>query len=120
MLEEAAEERIRSYYRNMILTIRDIEGHKLKADLSVAHMIARTILHEDLGHFCEEGDRPTLYTLDDDTKDRLLAHARQDSAHAVILATDAVKRASTLLQWSIICTFLCLSNTSLLLYMLFS
>ncbi|TAU55734.1 hypothetical protein ELI43_24355 [Rhizobium leguminosarum] len=43
--------------------------------------IARNILHEDLGRF--EGDQ-TIYGLDQVKRDRLLAHARQDAALAVL------------------------------------
>jgi len=43
--------------------------------------IARNILHEDLGHF---DSQLTTYGLDDATRDRLIAHARQDAAHAVM------------------------------------
>ena len=41
---------------------------------------ARTVLQEDLGRF---SGHLQVYGLDDDTRDRLLAHARQDAAHAL-------------------------------------
>ncbi|MBY5317914.1 hypothetical protein GR210_27055 [Rhizobium leguminosarum] len=50
--------------------------------------IARNILHEDLGQF--EGSL-TTYNLDDATRDRLIAHARQDAAHAVMSASSLSK-----------------------------
>ena len=37
-------------------------------------------------------DRPFDYDMDDGTRDRLIAHARQDAAQAVILATFIVQR----------------------------
>jgi hypothetical protein len=44
-------------------------------------IVARNILHEDLGRF---DTRLRRYGLDDDTRDRLIAHARQDAAHALV------------------------------------
>jgi hypothetical protein len=38
------------------------------------------VLHEDLGWV---GESHHTYELDEDTRDRLLAHGRQDAAHAV-------------------------------------
>jgi hypothetical protein len=43
-------------------------------------VVARNVLQEDLGRF---NGRLHPYHLDDDTRDRLLAHARQDAAHAL-------------------------------------
>lgn len=43
---------------------------------------ARNVLHEELGFFGEwDGAK---YDLDDQVRDRLLAHTRQDAAHAVV------------------------------------
>jgi hypothetical protein len=47
--------------------------------------VARNILNEDLGNF--SGSYLTNYALDDETRDRLIAHARQDAAHAVVLCS---------------------------------
>jgi hypothetical protein len=44
-------------------------------------IIAKNVLHEDLGRFDSFLQR---YNLDEDTRDRLIAHARQDAAHALI------------------------------------
>jgi hypothetical protein len=44
-------------------------------------VIARNVLDEDLGRF---DSTLHMYRLDDDTRDRLIVHARQDAAHAVI------------------------------------
>jgi hypothetical protein len=44
-------------------------------------VVARNVLHDDLGRF---KGRLHVYHLNDDTRDRLLAHARQDTAHALI------------------------------------
>jgi hypothetical protein len=43
-------------------------------------VVARNVLHEDLGRF---KGRLHAYHLNDDVRDRLLAHARQDAAHAL-------------------------------------
>jgi hypothetical protein len=43
-------------------------------------VVARNVLQEDLGRFT---GRLHTYHLDGDTRDRLLAHARQDAAHAL-------------------------------------
>lgn len=46
-------------------------------------MLAENILHKELGYF---SDPLAEYSLDQETRDRLLAHARQDAAHALIIA----------------------------------
>jgi hypothetical protein len=48
---------------------------------SLNFIAAKNILHEDLGRF------DTIlhwYRLDDDARDRLIAHTRQDAAHALL------------------------------------
>jgi hypothetical protein len=50
--------------------------------------IARNVLHEDLGYF---DTSLQTYNLDEATRDRLLVHARQDAAHAVIAAGSLAK-----------------------------
>jgi hypothetical protein len=47
--------------------------------------VAQNVLHEDLGLHADE---PRYYDLDQETRDRLLAHARQDAAHALINTED--------------------------------
>jgi hypothetical protein len=44
------------------------------------HIAARNVLHTELGMFSD--DLP-IYHLDQDTRDRLLVHARQDAAEAL-------------------------------------
>ncbi len=76
-------------------TIRTVEGNN-QASIDAAK--ARNILHEELGYFT---DPQTAYALDDTTRDRLIAHARQDAAHAVLavgslaLEVGKVKRIAT-------------------------
>jgi hypothetical protein len=43
---------------------------------------ARVTLEGDLGQFTDQP--PAYYDLDEPTRDRLLAHARQDAAHALL------------------------------------
>ncbi|MBY5768570.1 hypothetical protein HFN63_00285 [Rhizobium leguminosarum] len=57
--------------------IRTVGGGQAEVDAT----IARNILHEDLGHF---DGQLTIYHLDDATRDRLIAHSRQDAALAVL------------------------------------
>lgn len=45
--------------------------------------LARNILHDDLGYFT---DPNTTYHLNDTVRDRLIAHTRQDAAHALVVA----------------------------------
>ncbi|MGN6471972.1 MAG: hypothetical protein ACTHLC_20560 [Rhizobiaceae bacterium] len=45
--------------------------------------VARITLHDELGHY---GENPNVYDLDDQTRDRLIVHARQDAAHALTTA----------------------------------
>lgn len=49
---------------------------------------AQNVLHEDLGYFATKSAE---YDLDQTTRDKLLAHARQDAAHAVCAATTVAK-----------------------------
>jgi hypothetical protein len=48
------------------------------------HLTAKSVLHTDLGH---HSDDLRIYHLDVDTRDRLIAHARQDAAQAVCHAS---------------------------------
>ncbi|MHC2454523.1 hypothetical protein ACVMIX_001164 [Rhizobium leguminosarum] len=58
--------------------IRSLGGDQAAVDAA----IARNILHEELGQF--EDSALATYNLDDTTRDRLIAHARQDAAHAIM------------------------------------
>jgi hypothetical protein len=70
--------------RMRLRAIREIGDDQGFADAT----IARNVLHEDLGYF----DAPLqTYNLDDATRDRLLVHARQDAAHAVITVGSLAK-----------------------------
>jgi hypothetical protein len=59
--------------------------------------MANCILQEDLGHY---PDSPLFdYGLDDEARDRLLAHARQDAAHALCNTETLLKQAKSLRRW---------------------
>jgi len=49
-------------------------------DVQANHIVARNVLHSELGRYAD--DQP-IYHLDQDTRDRLLVHARQDAAEAL-------------------------------------
>jgi hypothetical protein len=62
-------------------TQSELLGRKLRPD-EANGVIARSTLHGELGYL-DDGN-PTGYDLDDETRDRLIAHGRQDSAHALL------------------------------------
>jgi hypothetical protein len=70
------------------------------------HVVARNVLHAELGRYSD--DLP-IYNLDQETRDRLLVHARQDAAealyHASSLMDDVHQLKSTVrgLSFSILC-----------------
>ena len=65
------------------IAIKELGGGEEKINAA----LARHVLHEDLGHY----DIPrATYNLNDKTRDILLAHARQDAAHAVINSSKLV------------------------------
>jgi len=73
--------------RTALKTRRELEGRL--SDTDVNFEVARNVLHEDLGYV---GDRRIGYDLEDDTKDILLAHARQDAAHALLNSVTLLKK----------------------------
>jgi hypothetical protein len=70
-------------------TLKSVRGLRGYPDQNADNaLIAQNVLLEDLGHF---GPNTPKYSFDSETRDRLIAHARQDAAHALI-------NTSTLLQ----------------------
>jgi len=70
----------------------------LRGDASMIDAaIGRNILREDLGEY--KTDWLASYSLDEHTRDRLIAHARQDAAHAVLIASRIRGEVKTLLWW---------------------
>jgi hypothetical protein len=95
----------------------------LKATLSAQHMVgqrgphwrnhavALNTLEQDLGYF---GRDVACYDVDEPARDRLLAHARQDAAHA-LLNTTAILNRLRLLTWLVVgllclCTYILLTT----------
>jgi hypothetical protein len=63
--------------RDFLSTMSSSEDKQMLKD----QRLAQNILDADLGHF---SDRPPDCVLDQAVRDRLLAHARRDAAHALI------------------------------------
>ncbi|MCJ2112970.1 hypothetical protein MKK64_17455 [Methylobacterium sp. E-025] len=65
----------------------------VKGDSADGGVIARETLHDELGY---NGPPETQYDLDQGTRDILLAHARQDAAHALCNSIALLKRVKEL------------------------
>jgi hypothetical protein len=80
-------------------------------------VVARSVLHEDLGRF---KGRLHAYNLNDDARDRLLAHARQDAAHALCNTSSLLDQVKVLRRTMIVLIglmiFSVLSVTALILF----
>lgn len=85
--EETAEDHLRS----QIAMAKDT-GTKLPSDIN--GLIARNVLHEELGYFPKS--RIRQYRLDEATRDRLLVHGRQDAAHALLNSITILEEISRL------------------------
>jgi t-SNARE complex subunit (syntaxin) len=58
-------------------------------------VVAKNVLHEELGYI---GERREPYNLDQDTRDILLTHARQDAAHALANSYSALRELRSMRQ----------------------
>lgn len=80
-------------------------------------VVARNVLHEDLGRY--EGHLH-VYNLSDDARDRLLAHARQDAAHALCNTSSLLDQVKALRRTMLtligLMIFSVLSVTALILF----
>lgn len=85
MHDQDATEALRMQLRAM----KDLGADQRAIDAATA----RNVLHEDLGYF---RSKSTEYVLDEATRDKLLAHARQDAAHAVYAALTAAREVKKL------------------------
>jgi hypothetical protein len=56
-------------------------------------VVAKNVLHEELGYI---GEPREPYHLDQDTRDILLKHARQDAAHALANSTSVLRELRTI------------------------
>lgn len=80
-----------------LANIRPIRGW-LSVDQRRWEARARNVLHDDLGYFDDSGK--VDYDLDQPTRDRLLAHARQDVAMLYYALVKAEEEARTARIWS--------------------
>lgn len=62
--------------------------------------LASHVLHADIEDGEDESDTASFYHFTDPQRDRLIAHARQDAAHAVFGVYDAYKAARDARMWS--------------------
>lgn len=72
IFDQSAEDALRAQIRVM----RQMRAGQDAIDAKTA----QNVLHEDLGYF---SSKTAAYDLDPPTRDKLLAHARQDASHAV-------------------------------------
>ena len=97
-------------FRSRLKTAEIMFGPALASpqrDKEDAGLLGRNILHDELEYF--EGSELAKYTLSQDVRDRLLTHARQDTASnygllvSVLLRLDRTERQGKRLQrWNII------------------
>lgn len=88
--ENAAEE-LKSQLR-MDRDLRNWGAHREVED----NVTARNVLHQDLGRYA---GRHTKYDLDEETRDRLIAHTRQDAAQALLNTVTLMKEMRKLKRW---------------------
>lgn len=104
--------------RRRLHTAREIHGPNEDWDRVANQIVAQNVLHSDLGY---HSDYLPTYALDNATRDRLLAHARQDAAH-VVSNTISLMREVRWLKRNLysLCTFLVgLSIVSAIAFLLF-
>ena len=102
-----------------IKAIRSISFGASKDEIQrqIDQAIARNVLHEKLGYFKSKSF--SSYDLDDETRDSLIAHGRQDAAHALIASSRAVTKLAGLRTRVSFLTILSVLQTGLLLWMIF-
>lgn len=88
---EVAEDDLRTTFRTIDIIGRHMPGEN--TDHQKANAVARNILHEDLGYF---GEPESSYRLDEKTRDRLIAHARQDASNSMTLIMDLSNHIQTI------------------------
>ena len=92
MFDQSAEDALRKQIRIM----RQMGAGQDAIDAKTA----QNVLHEDLGYF---DSKSAAYDLDPPTRDKLLAHARQDAANAVYAAMTAAREVKRLRK--MVCIF---------------
>jgi len=93
--------------RGVLNAIRDMPATAREKRSAILNARSRNILHDDLGEFTDSIE--FNYYLDDPTRDRLIAHTRQDTAmnfnaiEDVYLVSLAAKRYS---MWAMVFAFI--------------
>ena len=100
---------------NLRFAIKAQHALGMKGDNWDNYAIARETLQGDLGY---EGGSKASYNLDTDTRDILIAHARQDAAHALCNTTSLLGRVQVLTRLVYLLIVICLGLCVLLLYKL--
>ena len=72
-------------------------SHK-KRRKAVWSAFSKNVLHDDLGYFSDSDG--TIYNLSDETRDRLIAHSRQDAALIYDVCCDIYHNANEANKWS--------------------
>ena len=62
--------------------------------------LSKNVLHDDLGYYSDSADTNAIYNLSDETRDRLIAHSRQDAAMVYSQCTDIYHNANEANKWS--------------------
>jgi hypothetical protein len=104
------DEKAQASLRIAIKAIKEVEGGSPGA---INAATARNVLHQDLGYF---GEEPDTYSLSEDTRDRLLAHARQDASHAVMNAHNAMQSAAAAVRGTRLLTILLIICTAAIIW----
>jgi hypothetical protein len=82
--------------RGVIRALNALNGGRASQnEINVA--IAKNVMLEDIGTF---GDPNPVYGLSEGDKDRLLAHARQDAANAMLNSANALEEILILKFWA--------------------
>ena len=62
--------------------------------------LSKNVLHDDLGYYSDSADTNAIYNLSDETRDRLIAHIRQDAAMVYSQCEDIYDNADEANKWS--------------------
>ena len=99
-MEEEEKESAAEHLKMRLAMSRDIG---IKDPNSLNAIVARNILHDELGRF-RGGQRN--YSLDPETGNRLLVHARQDAAHALLNTSSVLDQIRILRRLVIVLSFI--------------
>lgn len=91
--------------------IKLIPASKRQKKKLVWSALSKNVLHDDLGYYSDSADTNAIYNLSDETRDRLIAHSRQDAAMVFDACTDIydhAKSANIYSQWAAVFAFVSL------------